>query len=59
MTFKAYYLPYTEKENPSKGGFETVEEAVNYIDTQVCEDCLKGLYDSPCYAEWIVDKEED
>lgn len=59
MAFKAFYLPATEKDNPSKGGFATEDDAWAYVDTQVCDDCLKGLYHSPCYAEWCVDDENE
>lgn len=54
MAHKAYYLPAIGKHDPSKGGFVTEEDAWCYVDTQVCDDCLKGLYHSPCYAEWSV-----
>ena len=58
--FTAYYLPAlpTDREDPTRDGFNSREEAEAYIDTQVCEDCYKGHrepdgYDA-CYCEWIV-----
>lgn len=56
--YKAFYLPATDNDDPSKSGFPSENEAWDYVDTQVCSDCLNGKNHSPCYAEWMVDTED-
>lgn len=62
--YEAIYLPSSENfDNPSKKGFDSEEEAWNYIYTQLCDECKKlydthGLSMNACAAEWMVDEEE-
>lgn len=67
--YKAYYMPYTERDDPSKGGFNTEDEAWDYvIEHGLCQDCYNEYkkeqedknYDGyiPCLAEWCVDEEK-
>ena len=59
MKYEAIYLPYTESDNPSKGGFATEGEAWDYIKTQLCALCShdKRPLASMCAAEWDVEIE--
>ena len=60
IKYEAIYMPYTENGDPSKGGFDTKEDAWAYIETQLCGDCKKYYkpLGSMCAAEWDVGKEE-
>jgi len=54
-------MPATSKTDPSKGGFNSYEEAWEYASQHFCYDCKK-LYDngegSSCDAEWMIDEED-
>lgn len=62
MKYEAIYMPKTDGDNPSKGGFETEKDAWDYAATFFCDACTE-LYQkgegSPCDAEWWIDIEED
>lgn len=59
--WEAIYLPASDRDDPSKGGFDSADEAWDYAASHFCEDCKK-LYDigvsSGCDAEWIIDEED-
>lgn len=41
--YEALYLPGDDNPLWSKGGFNSEEEALEYIKTKLCPDCLKDL----------------
>lgn len=44
MTWKAIYMPSSQNPPPSKGGFQTEEEAWKWIeDNWICKDCRKEI----------------
>ena len=55
-------MPASDRNDPSKGGFDSAEEAWDYAASHFCEDCKK-LYDngegSGCDAEWFIDEEDE
>jgi hypothetical protein len=61
IKWEAIYMPATSKTDPSKGGFDSYEEAWDYASQHFCDDCKK-LHDngegSSCDAEWMVDEED-
>lgn len=52
--FTALYLPMTRRENPTRSGFQTEDEAWKYVLTKICADCKKEGLDSACALEWDV-----
>ena len=54
-------MPASTVGDPSKGGFDSADEAWDYAASHFCDDCKK-LYDngegSGCDAEWIIDEED-
>jgi hypothetical protein len=59
--WKAIYLPATSQHDPSKGGFNSCEEAWAYASQHFCSDCKLLFYNnegSSCDAEWIIDEED-
>ncbi len=60
--WEAIYMPASDLGDPSKGGFDSYEEAWEYAASHFCDDCKK-LYDngegSSCDAEWIIDEEDE
>jgi len=61
IKWEAVYLPSTSKPDPTKGGFNTSDEAWEYASQHFCTDCKK-LFDegegSHCDAEWIICEED-
>ena len=59
--WEAIYMPASDRDDPSKGGFDSADEAWDYASSHFCDDCKK-LYDSGegsgCDAEWIIDEED-
>jgi hypothetical protein len=59
--WEAIYLPATSNDDPSKGGFNSSEEAWAYASQYFCEDCKLLFYNnesSSCDAEWMIDEED-
>ena len=59
----AYYAPDTSgRENPSKAGFKSAEEAREYIkENYICKDCLEECKEdniccmgTACGCEWFI-----
>ena len=61
IKWEAIYMPASDFGDPSKGGFDSADEAWDYAASHFCDDCKK-LYDngegSGCDAEWIIDEED-
>ena len=61
--YKAIFLPDEKgKENYSKDGLGSREDAKEYIKTKLCDTCKVNsvsLEDSPCYAEWYIEEYEE
>jgi len=59
--WEAIYMPASDRNDPSKGGFDSSEEAWTYASQHFCDDC-KELFDknesSSCDAEWMIDEED-
>ena len=59
--WEAIYMPASDRNDPSKGGFDSADEAWDYAASHFCDDC-KELYNngkgSSCDAEWMIDEEE-
>jgi len=50
------------KENYTKSGFNSEEEAREYIKSKLCESCkvnASSLDESPCFAEWLIEEYDD
>jgi hypothetical protein len=43
MPFSAYYLPASEERDPSKTGFLSFAEAVNYVASRLCKICKEDF----------------
>lgn len=60
IKFEACYRPDVKK---NKKGFNTEDEAWDYIASQICNSCKKDYKDnslrSPCGYEWQVEKYEE
>lgn len=54
----AILMSATEKYDPSKCGFNTEDEAWEYVVSHSCESCRNSDFDM-CSAEWEVCTEED
>ena len=58
LEYEALYMPYTEREDPSKYGFKSEEEAWLYIQSNHVCSKIKNEPCESCMAEWIVSKDE-
>lgn len=50
------------KENYTQSGFNSEEEAREYIKSKLCESCKinsPSLDESPCFAEWLIKEYDD
>lgn len=63
MTFEAVYMPGDNGEDdPSKGGFATIEDAIRYAESNYCQHCKEELLKESghvhCSGEWGVFEED-
>jgi len=59
--YRADYLPYSDAEgwvSPSREGFNTEQEAYEYVKTQLCDTCKAEAEekDQICWAEWHINE---
>ncbi|OGZ70251.1 MAG: hypothetical protein A2904_01130 [Candidatus Staskawiczbacteria bacterium RIFCSPLOWO2_01_FULL_33_9] len=62
IKFEAWYLP-DDKNHENKKGFNSEDEAWDFIVSQICESCKRDYKDnplrSPCAYEWRVEKYDE
>ena len=55
-TYVAIYLPASDNNDPTKGGFKSEHEAWEYIHSKSCDECKEHNL-SHCSSEWDVFEE--
>lgn len=61
--WNAIYKPATINEDFTRYGFNTEEEAANYIYQFICEECKDDMFDdfvlleTACGQEWLIEED--